>query len=637
MSDVSSNPPMQIFATDVSESAINTARDGKYLENIALDVSPDRLRRFFVKVDEGYQISKPIRDMCVFARQNMISDPPFSKLDLISCRNVLIYLEPSLQKRVMPLFHYALRPNGYLMLGTSETVGTFTELFSLVDKLHKVFAKKATSNRLNLDFSMGSSLGEQSAAEIHASAEGYRDQNFGQSEARREADRIILTRFSTAGVVIDDEMEVVQFRGDTRAYLEHAPGEPSLNLLKMARNGLGLELRALIHDAKSRGATTSKSGIVVSEDHGLRSIRVEVSPLNLLGGKGEYFLVLFEDMKAAKKAESSLPQGSADAIDRQVSQLRNELAASKHHLQSIIEEQEATNEELQSANEEILSSNEELQSINEELETAKEELQSTNEELTTVNEELQNRNSELSQVNNDLSNLLSSVNIPIVMLSNDLRIRRFTPQAEKMLSLIATDVGRPIGDIKPRVNLPDMEQMAAEVIETMAPRDFEAQDKDGRWYSVRVRPYKTRENKIDGAVIAMVDIDLIKRSTDEVRDAAELTEGIVQTVREPLLILDAEFRVKRANPAFYEVFHVNPNETENRLIFDLGNRQWNIPRLRDLLNELLGANKNLNDYKVEHRFESLGLRKMKLSGRRFDLKSRGSMILLAIEDVTDKN
>lgn len=296
-------------------------------------------------------------------------------------------------------------------------------------------------------------------------------------------------------------------------------------------------------------------------------------------------------------------------------------------MQSLIDQHEGANEELQSANEEIQSSNEELQSINEELETAKEELESSNEELATLNDELNTRNLELSILNDDLSNLLGSVNIPILMLGSDLSIRRFTPQAEKVLSIIPTDVGRPIGDIKLKINLPDLEELITEVIETGSFKTREVQDRQGRWYSMHVRPYRTMDNRIEGAVILLIDID----------DLKNYSEAIVETIREPLIVLDGDLRVRKANRAFYDTFKVSPEKTQNQYIYDLGNRQWDIPKLRTLLEEILPQNSQFQDFEVEHKFEDIGLRTMILNARRLQQESsRSPLILLVIEDITER-
>ena len=318
----------------------------------------------------------------------------------------------------------------------------------------------------------------------------------------------------------------------------------------------------------------------------------------------------------------------------ETAQLRQELSSTREYLQSLVEQQDAANEELRSANEEILSANEELQSTNEELETAKEELQSTNEELSTVNEQLKHRNLELNQTTNDLQNLLASTAIPVIMVGPDLRIRRLTPGARKIMNLLPADLGRPIGDLKANVDVPDLEALIGEVIEEVQVRERDVRGRDGRWYTMRVHPYRTADNKIDGAVVVLLDIDEIKRYQEEVREERDYAQAIVETVREPLIILDGELRVETANAAFYRTFGVQPAETQERLVYDLGNQQWDIPALRRLLEEVLPQEQAFEGFEVQHHFPQIGQKTMLLNARRLYRADRPSLILLAIEDVT---
>lgn len=499
---------VQIFGTDINLKALDRARAGFYPAGIAADVPPDRLRRFFSKQDNGYRINKSIREMCVFARQNVVMDPPFSNLDLISCRNVLIYLGQSLQRKVFPVFHYALKSTGYLLLGTSETVGGFADLFAMADKKCKLYTKKADVRRPMVTFGHpGSEEMPIQAAPGDILTEGVPAH---LSEIQRQADRLVLTHFSPAGVVVNRALEVLQFRGRTGLYLEHAHGEASLNLLRMAREGLTSELRTIINKAIKQNVRVRQQNVRIRLNDHYSSVNLEVLPFRVPPAQERYYLVTFEPLpEKGPVKELSLKKRRAlhRASDIEAVKLQEELASTRESLQAIIEEQEATNEELRSANEEIMSSNEELQSTNEELETAKEELQSTNEELTTLNDELESRNAELEQVNNDLHNFMTSVNIPLVMVGSDLRIRRFTNVAEKLLNLIPGDVGRPITDIKMRIDLPNFARQITEVVDTLQTKDLDAKCEDGHRWSVRIRPYKTTDQKIEGAVVAFVNID----------------------------------------------------------------------------------------------------------------------------------
>jgi two-component system, chemotaxis family, CheB/CheR fusion protein len=508
--------PIQMFGTDVSDSAIAKARAAMYPENIQEDVSADRLRRYFTKVDKGYRISKKVRDICVFAEHNVISDPPFSQMDLIGCRNLMIYLELSLQKRLVSLFHYALRPHGFLVLGTSEGLNVATDLFTLEDRSSRIFLKRPAAQRPPAKFSLArpeesGRRGDQRAPLAARQAEALGSYNF--AEAQKEFDRRLLAQYAPAAVFLNGEFDVVHTRGDADRYLKLSPGRATLNVLKMTREGLLYDLRNALARAKKEGVTVRKRGVAMKRENDgpAREIDIEVAPVQLNNDKDAYYMVVFRDApEAARPAarrhkESKAEARRNDAATRRISKLEQELAASKEYLQSVIEEQEATNEELQSANEEILSSNEELQSTNEELETAKEELQSANEELITVNDELRNRNLELALANNDFLNLLGSVNLAIVMLGSDLTIRRFTPPAQKILGLIPADIGRPFANISPTIEEPRLAPILREVMENLKVFEEVVKDKNGTSYLMRVLPYRTSENKIEGAVLTLLE------------------------------------------------------------------------------------------------------------------------------------
>ena len=366
-------------------------------------------------------------------------------------------------------------------------------------------------------------------------------------------------------------------------------------------------------------------------------VNVDVIPLRPSQDQGEHFLVLFEEVPTAPASKARTRRPGGKKADAQIDRLQDELAATKATLQGIIQEREATSEELLAANEEIRSANEELQSTNEELETAKEELQSANEELSTVNEELETRNVELSQVNDDLENLLTSAEIPMVVLDLDMRIRSFTAAAGHVLKLIAADRGRPIGQLSLGVDVEDLGQQVSDVIRTPRTVDQEVRSRHtDRWYSMRIRPYTTAENKIEGTVLSLIDITDRKLASDMVEDARAYAEGVVETVREPLVVLDAGLRVLSANPSFYRTFRVEPGGTQSQRIYDLGDGQWDIPGLRKLLEEIIPQNAGFCDFEVEHEFPHIGRKKMLLNARRIEQRGgRPHLILLAIEDVTD--
>jgi two-component system CheB/CheR fusion protein len=628
--------PIQIYATDISDTVIEFARNGIYTPSQVANVSPERLYRFFVQVEGGYQVSKSVREVCVFARQNLIGDPPFSRLDLITCRNVLIYLGTPLQKKLLPIFHYGLKSTGFLMLGTSETVGDFTDLFTLCDKKNKIYAKKLITTRLNID--LADSPYPPVTTPPQASAI---EQLPADLELQREADRIVLNQYAPAGVVVDMNLEILQFRGQTSPYLEPAPGRASLNLLRMAKEELRRELQTGIYQARRQKLSIKREGIQVRQGERIRQITINITPFQI-GETQECYLVLFEDAPPMLALPEATNDGSTPAKRKtretaEIARLKQELATTREHLQSIIEEQQATNQDLRAANEEILSSNEELQSTNEELETAKEEIQATNEELNTVNEELRRRTKEATQVSNDLQNLLNSINIPILMLGANLQIRQFTPAVEGIFNLISTDIGRPLSDITHKLKVPNLEQEILEVIRTLNLKAQEIQDRDGHWYHLRIRPYRTIDNKIDGAVLVLIDIDNLKRSNAQLMEARDYADAIVETVWQPLIVLNQDLRVIAASRSFYDAFQVAPVETEQSLIFELGNGQWNIPQLRSLLEEIIASNTQFQDFQVEHDFEQIGRKVMWLKARKLPRINNIQMILLAIEDITGQS
>ncbi|TWH46066.1 CheR family methyltransferase [Sporomusa sp. KB1] len=628
---------IQIFATDINKTVIDKARVGIYPKTIMTDVSPARLSRFFIEVEQGYQVSKMIRDICVFARQDIGQDPPISRVDLVSCRNVMIYFGLALHKRIFPIFHYALNPNGFLILGASESIGVFADLFYLVDKKCRIYTKKSVATPLMLDF----------LAAEHAIAFQNRskDETDGLSsgswlDVQKEADRIVLSKYAPAGVVINSQLDIIQFRGRTGVYLEPASGIPSVNLLKMARDGLFAGLRAAVNQAKKENILVKREGLHVLQNGQSFPVNVDVVPITGPFSKGEYFLVLFRDgvsQPLPDRANSAIAAPElvqqARAAD-EILRLQQEVAATKEYLQSIIDQHEAANEDLRYANEEVQSSNEELQSMNEEMETSKEELQSTNEELMTLNEELETRNMVLNHVNNDMINLLRSIKLPVLILSSDLRIRRFNAAAEKVFNLIGTDVGRPISNIKPNIDVPDLEQMSLKVIDTLNSIEQEVQDRWEHWYSMLIRPYRTTDNKIDGVIITFADIDVIKQSIRVAQESREYVEAIVETVRHPMVVLDGDMRLQKANKAFCHTFRMTLAELTGESIFQIKNNQWNLLELRTRLTELLDQDKAFEDFAVTSDFPDSGKCTMLINARRIiNSHDNTKLILMAFEIV----
>lgn len=637
-SDKATVPPIQIFASDISETAISKARSGCYLESQMEAVSQERQSRFFVPLASGgYQISSAVRELCVFARHNLGGDPPFSNLDLISCRNLLIYLSEPLQERIMSLFHYSLNETGLLLLGTSESVKNSSNLFVTVDEACKIYARKLTLTRPLFSFTTSKPVkGVNSRQRI--------PENLAiPVDLAREVDQLISNRYAPVSVVVDDQMHIIQMRGDLDPYLKLTPGTTELNLLLMARSGLSIALRTAIYQAQTQNAIVRQEQIQLEAGDQSLLLNLEVMPFRPAVPNTLYFLV-FLGISSQVALSPGTPE-SLDSVDleREMVNLRQALEAATQrelsaqaHLQGVISEQNDLNQNLRVANEEILSSNEELQSTNEELQTAKEEIQATNEELATTNDELRNRNLQQNRDNSDLNNFLASISVPIVMLTNELEIRRFTPTAQRLFSFIPTDVGRPFSDLNANFDISQLEPMILEVLETLNTQEQEIQTQAGYWYSLRIRPYRTTENQIDGVTLVFMDIDALKRHAATLDAARNYAEMIVETVQTPLVVLDAELRVNTANRSFYLMFRVSEAQTQSSLLFELGNGQWNIPQLQSILSDILINSRQVQNFEVDHYFEQIGQKTLLINACKLQQADNADMILLLIEDITSR-
>jgi two-component system CheB/CheR fusion protein len=608
--------PIQLFGTDLSERAIDTARQGRYPEAVAAQVGSERLARFFRHEDGGYRIHREVRERCVFVRHDLVNDPPFSKLDLISCRNVLIYLGASLQQRVIPIFHYALEQPGYLLLGRAETISGFEVLFEPIDAEARIYARKPAA-RTTLTFPLAGQLGRQP----------WRSAGTARStlDVQREVDHALLARYAPACVLVDDNLDVVQFRGRTGPFLEPPPGQPQVNLLRMAREGLAEQLPPVIQRAR-RGAAPVRQDNIVVRDHGRdHRFHLEVVPLRGAAAAKRHFLIVFEPV-ATPDPRPRRTNGKPGVRDRgKLLRVTQELDATKQYLHSVVTQQLATTEELGITNEELQSANEELQSTNEELQTAKEELQSTNEELETVNEELQRGNVQLREINDDLVNVLTSVDIAIIIVDAERRVRRFTPKARAVMKLIPGDIGRPIADLQPSVAVPGLEELIVDVIESLAVHESEVHHPDGTCYRMQIRPYRTADHKISGAVISFVDITVLRAA----RDSAA---AIVETVPTPLVVLDDRLRVESANHAFYAAFQVAASTVVGRGLLELG--EWRDPALQARLESVVATGISFDDVEVEFRSRA-GERVLRLGARPLPpIEHR--LILIGIADVTER-
>jgi two-component system CheB/CheR fusion protein len=627
--------PVQVFGTDASDQSIETARTAVYPETVAGEISSERLRRYFVKVDGGYQVSKRVRDTCIFARQNLCGDPPFSHIDILSCRNVMIYFNQALQRQIMLTFHYALERGGFMLLGMSEGLRDYTDVFSTVDRKHKIYLKTGAALPINFDpprtYAMSQVQGTTRTPVTETESNVWPE-----LELQRAADRIVLARFGPPGLIIDERMNVLQSRGQTSQFLDITPGAVSWNLMRVVREGLANEIRVAVQRAIHENVPTVANIVLIDEQHGEQTVQVDVLPITSASARPRCFLVMFQilDARAGKRViEPYMPhQLSGDEKDRLIAQLRQDLASTRFHLQALVEERDARNQELVSANEEIQSANEELQSTNEELETTKEELQSANEELQTVNDELQQRNNVLTQTGNDLTNLLNSVNIPLLMLTSDLHIRQFTPPMQRLLSVRPADVGRSINEIRLQLSIENIEPILNEVLETLGTRELEVQDRDGRWHLLRVRPYRTSENKIEGLVVVLVDSDQLRRSQQHLVDARDFASSVVESVPVPIVVLNQDCTIRTVNTAFRQLTQMHTRELENRSLSDLVNHLWGVDGMRERLDSMLQSQLGAM---VEFEHQSTTAQRKTLLIKAQALSTDGSrVLLLMMEDIT---
>jgi two-component system CheB/CheR fusion protein len=608
---------IQIFGTDLDPSAIDRARLGEYPESIVSDVSEERLERFFVKSGNcSYRIKKFIREMIVFAVQNLAQDTPFSRMDLISCRNVLIYMGMKLQRKVLPLLHYSLSEDGYLFLGSSESIGRFDDLFFTIENHCKIYRRKDIGARLWA----GTVSGTGEGLDATLTAQGLPDpkrEDLAHLSANPLLSKDLISKalvdlFAPPYVIVDKNNEVRFSHGAIEKYLKLPEGESSLNILKMAKESLRLKLESALYEAARDGKPVRIEGLAPGEEQ-YRIFDLAVNPLGELKGMS---VVAFIEKAAPKKSGGKKKAPSPEEIDPHIVRLERELQATREHLQATVEEVEASNEELKSANE---------------------ELQSTNEELNTLNSELQKSLDNVSQLSDDLNNLLASTEIATIFLDNRLHIRRFTPFATRIFNLIETDIGRSVGDITSKISRLDLLKTASKVLNTLDRENLEIQDDAGGWFFVRVIPYRTIDNVIDGVVINIIDITEVKRIQMLAEDARTYAESVVETIREPLLILDSDFRVVSGNRATFETFGIPRQETEGVGIFEVANGQWNIPELRELLEKILPEKSSFQNFRIEQDLPPSGRRVLLLSGRRIDRKgAKPHLILLTMQDITNQ-
>ena len=738
---------IQIFASDLHTGSLTRARDGVYPADIETDVGSERLARFFVKENGGYRIRKEIRDLVVFSAHNILSDPPFSRMDLISCRNLLIYLEREVQNDVIEIFHYALTADGLLLLGTAESIEA-SDLFRAADKKLCLFIKRnspvreprlpvfpLTRNRLLTEAKPGGQQqGGAGAGELH---------------------QRLVEQYAPPSILVGPDNKLVHLSQHAGRYMTLPGGEPTANVLKLVREELQVDLMASLHEAREKGRTVDTRPIPVRFNGHPCPVVMHVRPALEPEQEG-YFLIIFEERESHDGMLAPAESEGTGPLAEQIIDLRAQLADSRRHTQTVIEEYESSREQMSASSEEMQSTNEELRSTLEELETSKEELQSINEELQTVNQQNRHKVEELAQLSGDLQNLLSATDIATLFLDRNLRIQRFTPKLGEIFNVRPSDRGRPIGDLTHRLGYPELKKDAEAVLSRLVPLERELRDEAGRWYLTRVLPYRSTEDRIDGVVITFIDIDARKKAEEtvtagadrlrrmvsvdvvgvlifdesgtllegnetfqkmsgysedeistgtmswrsltppeyvaaserqmkilaetgrvgpyekeytrkdgsrwwmifagaslgdgttieycidvsdrkraerEVLESKYFAESIIETLHEPLLVLKPDYEVLSANPAFFSHFKVDPSATVGSKIYDLGNRQWNIPALRTLLEDVLPSNNHFDDFEMEHTFEQIGTRTMLVNARRLD---HVQLILLGIRDITER-
>jgi two-component system CheB/CheR fusion protein len=623
------NIRLQVFASDVDEDAVALAREGRYPEAIAADVSPRRLARFFTQEEHGYRVVPELRGVVVFTVQDVLADPPFSRLDLISCRNLLIYLRPEAQEKVLLLFHFALSDGGILMLGGSETTGSLDDRFEPISKAQRIYRQIGRSRPGEVDFPIGSGGRERAIWPGGPHPAGARGISPGDL-----THRLLIETYAPASVLINRKYECLYYSGPTDRYLRVAAGEPSRDLLDMAREGLRNKLRAAIQEA-SRGQTpatatsaqTSYGGVAVT-------VRIEVHPVEREGE--ELLLVSFFDEPARERGADRRVQ-PVDDFSR-IAELERELDATRKELESAIHDLEIANEEQKAINQEAMSANEEFQSTNEELMTSREELQSLNEELTALNSQLQETLERQRSTSNDLQNILDSSGVATLFLDSALNIRFFTPAAKSLFRVITTDIGRPLADLTPIAADRDLLADARAVLTTLAPLGREIEADGGAWYVRRILPYRTQDNRIDGVVITFADISEIKAAEREIRAARAYSDSIFDTIRQPLVVLDEELRVVSANRSFYRSFGLDHEETVGRPLGVAEDSHPQIPGLRGFLERVRAEPAPPEDYEVEVELPLLGRQLLLLNAREIrDGPLGGRKFLLAVDDITERN
>ncbi|MFA9460911.1 CheR family methyltransferase [Thiohalorhabdus sp. Cl-TMA] len=621
---------VQIFATDLDPSSVAQGREGRYPAAIAQDVSPERLERFFTLEENGetYRVADSLREMCVFAVQNLVNDPPFSRLDLISCRNLLIYMGDELKERLLSTFHYALNPAGLLILGSSESVGDQSNLFSVVDKQQHIFHKKGASTPGSLSFS------RRPFAVPAPERPQYPAK--GRTRSLKEVvDELVLDEYAPPGVVVNRDMDVLLFRGRTGDYLEPPPGEPSGRVTKMAREGLLMDLHSLVQEAFREKRPGVRERVRLRGDQGAREVDLEAVPLTSPASGEGVVLVLFRE-SAPKSADPGMAEPPSPGEESRIRELEHELAATKEYLQATIEALEASNEELQSTNEELQSTNEELQSTSEELETSNEELKATNEALVEADRVKERRLAEADQAQADLFNLLKTLGTPVAIVDEDLFITRISPGIAPPQPLHSGLEGQSLEALSGLFPEVDVTALTRRVMELGDGIEQEVEDALGRWFLLRIHPYIDRDRRLTGVVLTLEDIGSLKRSAQETLAARNYAQFLMDALPLPILILEKNFVVVSVNARFRAAFGVTSEEVVGGYLHRLGGGEWDRPDLRRTLEDLAVQGGEVMGLEVAEGFEPYGIASMTLGAYLLEgSEGQPSRLLLVVQQITE--
>ena len=622
------NIKLQVFASDIEQDAVVIARSGWYPASIEADVSPARLARFFVREGDGYRVVPAVRELVIFTVQDILADAPFSRIDLVSCRNLLIYLRPDVQEKVLSLFHFALRLGGILFLGRSENIGGAGAYFEPVSENQPIYRHIGRSRPGQVAFPIGREGARVRPSQIDQPSASPRSRLGDLSQ------ELLLDAYAPASVLINRKCEGLYYFGAIDKYLKIAPGEANADILPMAREGLRNTLRTAIHQAAREHTRAQVTGAQLRRDGRTAAVSVDVRPVD--GGAGEMYLVSFID-EPERGQRPSRPGKPEDNASR-VAQLERELDATREELGAAVRDLERSNEEQEAINQEAMSVNEEFQSTNEELETSKEELQSLNEELTALNSQLHETVEQQRTTANDLQNVLNSANVATIFLDAKLNVRFFTPAVKSHFRIVATDVGRPLADLTSRSDDKDLLIDAASVLANSAPLSREIELDQDSWYLRRIHPYRANDDRIEGVVITFADISELKVAQREFEAAQVYSDSIVETIRQPLVVLDGELRVVSASRAFYDAFGAKQEDSVGQAIGSIGAFRFKNARLQAFLDLVRAGEENIEDHEIELDPPPLpGRRSLLMSARNIVGPSKGRKILVTIEDITERN